>query len=108
MHLIKTFLISLIATWALELPAAWIMGLRGRKEICLAALVNLLTNPAAVMLYLLGMPQIPIELAVVVAEAMVYRSFARERKWNIPNPWCLSLVCNSISWITGIVIGGST
>lgn len=106
MHLIETFLISLISTWALELPVAWVMGLRGRKEMCLAVLVNLLTNPAAVMLYLLGLPQIPIEFAVVLVEAMVYRSFAREQEWRIPNPWYLSLVCNGISWITGIVIGG--
>ena len=59
---------------------------------------------AAVLLCWLGLPQLPVELAVVVVEAAVYGYFARDEQWKLPNPWLLSILCNGISWGTGILI----
>ena len=104
MYLLKVFGISLVLTLALELPLAYLMGLRGRKYVLLAVLVNILTNPAAVLLHHLGIPQIPVELAVVAVEAGVYDSFSKAEGWEIPHPVRLAVVCNLVSWLTGVLI----
>ena len=67
------FAVSLALTLGFELPIAYGWGLRGR-ELAAAALVNLMTNPLAVALYRAGLPQIPIEVGVVLAEAEVVRA----------------------------------
>lgn len=100
----KTFAISLALTLLLELPIAWGWGLRGRA-LAVVTLTNVLTNPLAVALHTaLGLPQIPIEIAVVMAEAMIYRSFSRTPGWRIARPVGLSLVSNAVSWGLGLVI----
>lgn len=104
LYILKMFGISLLLTWLIELPVGWAMGLRGRKYIYLMLLVNLLTNPAAVLLHFLGIPQLPIEIGVVLAEALVYFWFSKDEKWKISHPIGLSIVTNGISWITGILI----
>lgn len=99
-----TFLISLSLTLAMELPIAYAWGLRGRA-LAVAALTNLLTNPVAVALHILaGIPQIPIELGVVAAEAAIYRSFSRTPGWHLPKPALLALVSNAVSWGVGLLI----
>jgi len=100
MFLIKMFGISLLLTLAIELLIALIWGIRGRRKILLVLLVNILTNPAAVLLCWLGIPQLPVELAVVLTEALIYKDPA----WNIRRPVLLAVVCNAISWGTGILI----
>ena len=98
------FAISLALTLAIELPVAILWGLRGRA-LAVVALVNVLTNPLAVALHAhLGIPQIPVELAVVAAEAMIYRSFSRTPGWRLPRPAGLALVSNALSWGLGLVI----
>ena len=104
MYLLKMFGISLVLTMVLELPLAWLLGLRGGKCLMLAVLVNILTNPAAVLLHHLGVPQIPVELAVVAVEAGVYLSFSKAEGWEIPHPVRLAVVCNLVSWLTGVLI----
>lgn len=101
MDLVKTFGISLALTLILELPVAWFFGMRDLK---LAVLVNVLTNPAAVLLHLLGIPQIPIEIGVVLVEWAVYRSFASEENWHIRHPAALAIVANGISWMVGVLL----
>ena len=102
--------ISLLLTLLLELSIARCMGIRGRKYILLVVLVNVLTNPAAVLLHWLGLPQIPIELAVIAAEAGVYLWFSKDETWHISHPLLLSVLANGISWSAGLLIkliGGS-
>lgn len=99
-----TFLISLALTLAIELPIAYLWGLRGRA-MAAAALTNVLTNPLAVALHtLVGIPQLPIEAAVVAVEALIYRSFSRTPGWHLPKPAMLSLVSNAVSWGFGLLI----
>lgn len=100
----ETFVISLALTLAFELPVALLWGLRGRA-LALIALTNVLTNPLAVALHTaLGIPQLPIELAVFLAEAMIYRSFSRTPGWRVPRPVMLSLASNAASWGLGWII----
>ncbi len=103
-YMLEMFGISLGLTWLIELTVAAVMGLRDRKSIFLVLLVNLLTNPAAVLLCYLGIPQFPVEIAVMVVEAWVYVSFAKDPRWQIPHPIGLSVAANLIAWLAGIFL----
>lgn len=95
---------SLGLTLLIELPIGMAMGLRRKKHLLLMILVNVLTNPAAVLLCWLGVPQIPVEIAVFLVEAGIYYWFSREESWNIQHPLWLSLAANLISWGSGVLI----
>ena len=113
-ELISMFGISLILTLVIELAVVWIWGFRERKELCLAALVNVLTNPAAVFLAWLCRSfvgygwymilQCLIEIGVVAVEAVLYLQFSREEGWYIEKPIKLAIIANIVSWLTGIVV----
>lgn len=97
---------------------AWNVGflpaLQGRNGVLLVILVNVLTNPAAVLLcwlsriYLPQVPQMPVQLAVetvvVSVEAWIYCSFAKEEGWKIEHPVFLSAAANLCSWLTGVLV----
>lgn len=104
MYLLEMFGISLILTLILELPLAFLLGIRGREGMLLVTLVNILTNPAAVLLCRLGAPQLPVELGVVIAEWAVYAVFSRDEAWKILHPLWLSFVCNTVSWTAGVLL----
>lgn len=95
--MIEIFALSLGLTLLFELPAAYLWGLRGRQLLTVFA-ANLMTNPLAVALHLWGIPQLPIEIGVVLAEGAAY-SLHFDRR-----PWRLSLVSNAISWGIGLVL----
>lgn len=104
LYLFKMFGISLGLTLLIEMPVGYCTGLRGGKYFLLMCLVNLLTNPAAVLVCYLGAPQLPVEIAVVALEALVYLWFSRDEKWKIPRPVLLAVAANGISWSGGILI----
>lgn len=114
-YLIRMFGISLALTLAIELAAAYLLGVRTGKGIRLVALANLLTNPPAVLcnwlcrLYLPGYHplavQLVIETAVVVTEAFVYCRFVADEQWRIKRPVLLSLAANGCSWLLGVLAG---
>lgn len=103
-NVLEMFIVSLGLTWILEVGLCFLLGMWERKQIVLVLLVNLLTNPAVVLLCWLGLPQIPLELLVILVEGLVYRHFSRLPKWRIPNPLMLSAVVNGISWAFGVLI----
>lgn len=103
-YLFEMFTVSLVLTWLIELTVAAAMGLRGKKSIYLVLLVNLLTNPAAVLLCHLGIPQLPVEIAVITVEALIYTSFAKDSRWQIAHPIILSAAANLIAWFAGILL----
>lgn len=93
----------------------------GKRGVLLVVLVNVLTNPPAVLLCWLArlyMPdaagmkgglllffcQFMVEAAVVAVEACVYRSFAREPQWGIRRPVLLSFMANLCSWLGGMIL----
>ena len=90
---------SFLLTLLLEFPVCYLLGLRSRNQLELVFLVNLLTNPAAVWLHTaLGIPQIPIEILVVIIECYVYYQFRQTR------PLRLALLANGISWGLGLIL----
>lgn len=107
MRLLEMFAVSLLLTLILELPIAYCFGIRGRKGIALVILVNILTNPAAVLLCRLGAPQLAVELGVAAVEAAVYLWFSHDEGWKIPHPIWMAVVCNMVSWLTGMLLQGT-
>ena len=98
-YIIIMYGLSFLLTLLIELPICYAWGLRSRDKIELAFLVNLLTNPAAVWLHTsAGIPQIPVEILVVLIECYVYRQFKQS------HPFALSLTANGISWGLGLVL----
>ena len=95
--MIKIFAMSLGLTLLFELPIAYLWGLR-KRELLTVFMANLMTNPLAVALHLMGIPQIPIEIGVVLAEGAAYSLHFEKR------PWLLALVSNAISWGIGLIL----
>lgn len=93
----EIFAMSLGLTLLLELPVASLWGLRGRQLLTVLA-ANLMTNPLAVALHLWGLPQLPIELGVVIAEGFAYSRHLDKR------PWLLAAVSNALSWGIGALL----
>ena len=103
-YMLEMFSISLALTWLIELTVAAILGLRDRKSMLLVLLVNLLTNPAAVLICHLGIPELPVELTVMAVEAFIYTSFSKDERWQITHPVILSVSANLIAWFAGILL----
>lgn len=121
-YLLEMFLISLILTIAIELVVIWLFSrisrsmsfIHKKQGIFLVVLVNVLTNPPAVLIcwiagmYLGNVPamivQILTEAAVVVVEAWIYHIFAKEKQCDIRNPVVLSGAANICSWLCGIAL----
>ena len=95
--MIEIFALSLGLTLLFELPIAYLWGLRKRALLTVLA-ANLMTNPLAVALHLMGIPQIPIEIGVVLSEGAAYSLHFEKR------PWLLALVSNAISWGIGLML----
>lgn len=100
--MIPSLILSLLLTLAIELPVAWLWGLRGR-DLQLAVLVNLLTNPPVVLLaILLRRPPVVaiLEVTAAATEALCYL----RRGEQIRHPVLLSCVANLISYSAGVLI----
>ena len=97
---VSTFAVSLALTLLLELPFVSVWGLRSRHNLKLALLVNVLTNPAVVLLHGLGLPALPLEAAAVAAEGFCYKA----RGDGIFRPFLLALCANGFSYGAGLVL----
>lgn len=124
-YLTEMFAVSLLLTIVIELVVMHILlwlperHLKRRRRlnprtVLLAILVNILTNPLAVLLCWLGrmyLPsalyfpaQIAVEAAVAATEAYVYSCFAVKPEWGIKRPILLSCAANGCSWLLGMII----
>ncbi len=101
--------VSLALTLLLEEGFALAWGLRGRRELGLAALVNCLTNPPAVLVWRTALWQwgwnplltaAALECAVVLAEWRCWRAFSEQ----IRRPFLFSLAANAFSYGAGCLI----
>ena len=95
--MIEIFAASLGLTLLIELPIAYLWGLRKRELLTVLA-ANLMTNPLAVALHLTGNPQLPIELGVVLAEGAAYSLHFDK------HPWYLAILSNAVSWGLGFLL----
>ena len=95
--MLEIFALCLGLTLLIELPVAYAWGLR-RRELVTVLVANVMTNPLAVALNLCGVPQVPIELGVVLAEGFAYSLHFDKR------PLCLAIVSNAVSWGIGLLL----
>jgi len=112
--LLKMFVVALILTFIIELTVAFFLGIRCHKVFLLILLVNIFTNPPAVLLYWLGSLYFPkitdlglqlgIEFAVIIIEALIYHCFSTKKKWNLTHPILLSIELNICSWSIGLFL----
>ncbi len=109
LYLIKTFSICLGLTILLELSFALFFGIRGKKNILLVILVQIVTNPCVVFLILwcmshLQWPQyayeLPIEAVVVIVEGLFYKKYMPDLK----RPFSFSLAANYFSYSFGFIL----
>ncbi len=99
----NTLLISLLATLVLEVPIA----VMAKIPLSVAILVNVLTNPLVVTLYLwaraFSLPLLPVvlllEVCAILAEAYFYRDYH-------PKPLTFSLCINLFSYTVGALVFG--
>lgn len=101
--------VSLLLTLVFEEGFALAWGLRGRRELGLVALVNVLTNPPVVLLYytatgLWRWNAAPVtavlEASAVLVEWRCYRACSEQ----VNKPFLFSLLANLFSYGVGCVI----
>jgi len=100
--MVEALVISLALTLAVETAFAAVMKKRG-YDLLLCALVNVVTNPAAVLLHLLfpgTLITAACEAGAVIAEWLLYRYCGRGYK----KPFLFSLCANALSFGTGLAI----
>ncbi len=110
--LLPALAISLGLTLAFELGYALLWGVRKKRDMILAALVNVLTNPVVVFVYYFvwyrrldvnrGIMTLIMEIWAVVTEALLYRKYSRA----IRRPWLFSISANAVSFAAGELING--
>lgn len=107
--LLAALAFSLFLTLVLELGLFWLTGKRDKKDLLLVCLVNILTNPAVVLLYWLValytklnnvIVVIVLELCAIVVEGYYYRNYGQE----FPHPYGFSLAANIVSFGIGLLI----
>ena len=101
-YYLTMFGVSLLLTQVLELGV--LLGVKkwSKQNVIILLLVNVLTNPAAVYLAFLGggtvLIQVPIEIAVILVEGFIYKSFGMKK------PFRFALLANGISWMIGLFL----
>ena len=107
--LLTSLALSLLMTLVLEIGFFFLVGKRDRKDLLLAALVNVITNPIVVLLYWLAAMYtawsavavlIPLELFAVVMEGYCYKKYGRKFR----RPYLFSIAANVFSFGTGLLI----
>jgi len=105
---------ALILTQLIELPIAWLLGIRQKQELIALALINVITNlPLNLSLFLLtrfASPSVSgywftvllLEVLVIIIEAGLIARFLSRRKINA---LILSLTINLSSFAVGLIIG---
>ena len=103
---------NLFLTLIIEVPVAFLLGVRKPRDVETVMLTNVVSNPVFVTTVFLllhfhiinGTFNIVIlflEIVVSVAEGFVYRRFIREGKIN---PFVLSFLANACSFAVGAIL----
>lgn len=109
--MLRSLALSLGLTLLLEIPVAFLLGVRRKEDLLLVGLVNILTNPIVVLicnLFLLSTASpppwfliLPLELFAVLTEGFVYQKGLSYRRVH---PFLLSLILNGISYFGGLLL----
>ena len=108
MELIRALFISLITTIVLEALIFFVSGKRDRKDLLLLVLVNIMTNPAVVLLYWLAsdvglnliLMTLILEAGAILAEGFYYKRYGR----YFPHPFRFSVAANVFSYSAGFIV----
>ena len=101
--------VSLALTLVLESGFFLLTGKRNKKDLLLVALVNVMTNPAVVLLYWLGATYsglnliitiLALEVLAVLTEGYIYKKHGQDFK----RPYGFSLFANMFSYGTGALL----
>lgn len=85
------------------------MGLRGKHNLLLTFLVNVITNPAVVLIYYFMRYFAPqnarttqyfLEIGVVLVEFYYYKKYGR----NVSHPFWVALAANLFSYLMRLII----
>ncbi|MBR2832358.1 MAG: hypothetical protein IKE57_05475 [Oscillospiraceae bacterium] len=107
--MLTAFAVSLGLTLLIELDAALVYGVRSRFDLLITCLVNVITNPLAVLAYLLlrrytGLGpwaiKLPVEALVLLSETLLFRRYAE----TVKKPLLYAAVLNTASFLIGEVI----
>ena len=107
--LLTAMAVSLALTLALESGYYLLTCKRNKKDLLLVLLVNLLTNPAVVLIYWLValytswntyLVLIPLEVSAILIEGRYYQTYGRGFK----HPYRFSLAANVFSYGVGVLI----
>lgn len=103
--LLLSLSVSLGLTLVLELAFSLIWGLRSR-DLMLVVLMNLLTNPAVVLLHhlLRSWPEVPVVIVLEAAAILVEGLCCRYRGEHIRHPWRFALLVNLFSYGIGVFL----
>ena len=105
----KTLVVSLFLTLVLELFFVWMVEKREKRNLLLAVLVNVLTNPFVVSMYYITlfytnwnrtMVVCVLEASAVLAEWICYKKCGEKIRY----PFLLSAGANCFSYFLGAVI----
>jgi len=108
-HMIHALALSLALTLALETGFFFLTGKRGKKDLLLVVLVNVLTNPVVVLIYWLAVLytglngaiiKIPLELFAILTEGYCYKKYGR----GFRRPYLFSAAANMFSYWAGVLI----
>ena len=106
LSILKGFAISLSLTLVIELLIAFLLKVRGKAELLIVGLVNVLTNPLVVLIVYFTMFRFPafrwpveiaLEILVIPAEGLLYRA-AKKSGFAFERPFLLALACNACSY----------
>jgi len=107
--LLVSLALSLALTIILESGFFLLTGKRNKKDLLLVALVNVMTNPAVVLLYWLVAAYSDfnwiitiavLEVLAVLTEGYIYKKHGQEFK----RPYGFSLFANMVSYGTGLLV----
>lgn len=107
-HILLSLGGSLALTLLVECGFALVVGKRGRA-LLLTALVNALTNPAAVLASLAwrfyALPLYPAAVAVLEVLAVLVEGFIYKKSWEgFSRPYLFSLAANALSFGLGLIL----
>ncbi len=115
-YLIRMFATSFLLTVLIEIVVALLFRWHKRHMLLLVILVNLLTNPPAVLICWLGRIYLPpflsapiqllVELMVILTEAFIYCRFTKSPGWQDDwplRPIRLATISNMCSWLLGML-----
>lgn len=107
-EILRTLVVCLLLTIVFEEGTALLFHIRRKNDLFLVLIVNILTNPPAVLLLLMLNPTgifrffyiVVAETSVILLEGAIYRAGSEE----IPHPRLFSLTANAVSFSAGILL----